>query len=112
MALNLDKLVQDAKKSGSAKQAVVFLVQNIATLINDAANDAGRAKELMAELNARAQDMADSVVDNRDVTPPAPHADTEESVLRAKPHTAGTNDGPHPVPKAKREEEVPKPRLK
>jgi len=73
--INLDKLVQDAKRSPGAKEAVVFVVQNIALLINDAGGDPDRNRLLMDQLNLRAKDLADSVVDNRDVIAPVPSND-------------------------------------
>lgn len=111
MALDLDKLVQDAKRSPNAKGAVVFLIENIATLINDAGGDPERARQLMDQLNLRKTDMADSVIDNRDVTPPAPHHDTDRTIARAHPTDPQRKDEVHASDEAKRDRDTPKPRL-
>lgn len=111
--LDLDKLVQDAKRSPSAKDAVIFLVQNIAILVNDAAGDQSRNKDLADQLDKRAHEMANSVIDNRDVTPRTRHEDPHrDQVVRAEPNRkAVAGDGPSNTD-VKRDRDTPKPRLK
>jgi hypothetical protein len=108
MALNLDKLVEDAKHSGSAKEAIVFVIQNIGMLLNDAVGDPGRGEELYKELNSRAPDLANSIIDNRDVQPVAPHENAHENSIHrtdpTQPAMLSARSGPT-------QGDVPKPRL-
>jgi hypothetical protein len=82
----LNKLVNDAKHSASARDAIVFTLQNIALLVGDANVARG---DLQKQIEASTEALADSILNDRNVATPTSHT-PHTSHKRVAPATHDT----------------------